>query len=101
MAKNFYVMTGTAAQADFVAVGAASTLFPNINAMAADQYYVYTANVASWIMQGAAPTAAALAGSMFVPANTPVYIDGAYGAKLAVIQDATVGKASLVRVKAV
>ena len=101
MAKNFFVMTGAVTQADSVAVGAVSVTFPNIVAMAADQYYVYTANVASWIKQGATPTASAAAGSMFVPANTPVYIDGAYGVQLAVIQDSTGGKASLVRVKAV
>lgn len=101
MAKNFFVMTGAATQADFVAVNTPAASFSNINAMAADQYYMYTANVGSWIKQGAAPVASAAAGSLYVPANTPVLIDGGYGAVLSVIYDGTIGKASLVRVKAV
>lgn len=85
--------------ADFVAVGATSAQFPNITAMAVNQYFLYSSNVASWIKQGSNPTASAAAGSMFVPAGYPVIICGADGAKLATIQDATGGKASLTPVR--
>lgn len=81
--------------ADAVAVGAASATFPVITTMAVGQRFVFVANTACWIAQGAAPVASAAAGSMFVPANTQVMIDGANGARLAVIQDAVAGKASL------
>ena len=91
-------VTGTTATADEVAVGAASALFPNIQTMAPGQYFIYCANVASWIKQGAAPTASAAAGSLFVPANTPYFISGALGIKLAVIEDGSAGKASLCQV---
>lgn len=100
MAKNFYVVTGSAAVADTVAVGAASAEFPNINTMAAGQYFVFCSSVACWIKQGTNPVASAAAGSMFVPANVQVMIDGALGTELAVIQASTGGTASLVRVKA-
>jgi len=45
------------------------------------------------------PAASAGAGSMFVPANTPIMLDGGVGSDLSVIQDATGGKATLVRCK--
>jgi hypothetical protein len=43
--------------------------------------------------------AVAGAGSMFVPANTPIIIDGANGPALAVIDDGTTGKCSLTPVQ--
>lgn len=101
MAKNFYLVTGAATQADVVAVGAASATFPNIIAMAAGETYVFTSTVACYIKQGAAPVASAAAGSALVPAGVQVLIDGALGIKLAVIQASTGGSASLVRAKAV
>lgn len=57
--------------------------------------YSYVANVASWIAQGATPTAVAGSGSMYVPAGVQVTIDGSLGAGLAVIDDGSAGKCSL------
>lgn len=57
--------------------------------------YLYVANVASWIAQGASPTASAGSGSMYVPAGAQIIIDGALGASLAVIDDGSAGKCSL------
>jgi hypothetical protein len=57
--------------------------------------YLLTSNVGLWCAQGSAPVAAPSSGSMYVPPNTPVLIDGANGASLAVVQDATAGKCSL------
>ena len=88
--------------ADEVAVGAASaafaTLLMDTTGSRGQHLYRYCANVASWIAQGAAPVASAGAGSMFVPAGVEVVVDGFDGAKLAVIEDGSAGKASLVPV---
>ncbi len=94
-----FPLTTDAAHADEVAVGAASATFPNITAMAPGQFFLLTSNVALWFKQGSAPVAVAAAGSMYLPPNTPVFISGANGAKLAVIEDSTAGKASLVAVQ--
>lgn len=93
------VVTGTNTQSDEVAVGAASAQFANIVAMAAGQMYVFVSSTACWILQGANPTASAAPGSMYVPPNTIVFIGGLNGIKLAVIQDAAPGKASLTKVQ--
>lgn len=50
---------------------------------------------ASFTVADQAITAAAGAGVMFVPPNTPVFLDGAFGRQGAIIQDAAGGKASL------
>jgi hypothetical protein len=96
------VIATSTTSADEVAVGAASATFPTLlmttTGIAGQNLYQYCSNVASWIAQGAAPTATAGPGSMYVPANTPVLVDGAQGAKLAVIEDSSAGKASLARV---
>lgn len=63
--------------------------------MVANLRYLFASTTACWIAQGASPTASAGAGSMLVPPNTIVVIDGTCGAKLAVIQDSVAGKASL------
>jgi hypothetical protein len=63
--------------------------------------YVYCANCDSWIQQGNAPTASAGAGSMFVPANMQLVLDGAYGVALSVIADSSSGRASLAPVVSV
>lgn len=89
---------GVNTESDEVAVGAVSAQFANIVAMVAASYYLFISNTGCWIQQGANPTASAAPGSMFVPANTPIYVGGQTGAKLAVIQDALSGKASLTRV---
>lgn len=60
--------------------------------------YRFCANVGTWIAQGAAPTASAGAGSMYIPAGKEVLLDGLEGAQLAVINDGSAGKASLVPV---
>jgi hypothetical protein len=81
------------------AVGSSSTTFAlTLDGTSYPQgvaLYEFVANVDSWICQGASPTASAGAGSMFVPANVPVIIDGVNGAALAVIQDSTSGRAAL------
>jgi hypothetical protein len=93
------VLTGVNTKSDQVAVGAASAQFPNIVAMAAGQMFVFVSSTACWIMQSANPTASAAPASMYVPPNTIVFISGSNGAKLAVIQDAAGGKASLTQVQ--
>jgi hypothetical protein len=75
------------------AVGAASASMGL--AMLPGKFYLYVANVDSWIAQGATPTASAAAGSMFVPAGLPILILGNNGADLATIEDVAAGKASL------
>ena len=80
-----------------VAVGATSTAFGA--SMVAGLYYTYVADVASWIAQGASPTASAGAGSCYVPAGVVLPIDGAAGADLAVIEASTGGRASLTRAR--
>jgi hypothetical protein len=94
-----FPITGSNATADEVAVGAVSAQFGNITAMGPGQYFLLTSNVALWWKQGSNPTASAASGSMYLPANTPVFINGALGIKLAVIEDSSGGKASLVQVQ--
>jgi hypothetical protein len=84
---------------DFTTVTVASAQFTTIAAMQVNQYFLYSSNTASWIKQGANPTASAAAGSMFVPAGFPVVICGQDGAKLATIRDTADGKASLTPVR--
>lgn len=81
--------------ADEVAVGVASAQFAAITTMAVGQFFLFVSSTACWIKPGANPTASAGAGSMYVPANFPIVVDGSLGAKLAVIRDAADGKASL------
>jgi hypothetical protein len=50
--------------------------------------YLFTSNVWCCIAQGTNPTAALADGSMFVPSNTPIVIQGRDGHKLAVIRTA-------------
>lgn len=78
------------------AVGAAHAEFGA--AMVADRYYILVANTDMWFAQADAPVASAGAGSMFLPAKTPVILNGSAGADVSVIQDSAVGKASLTRV---
>ena len=91
--------------ADEVAVGAGSvqfgTLLMTTTGVVGQNRYQYVANVASWIAQGSNPTATAGAGSTYVPAGVIVLLDGHLGAKLAVIQDGSGGKASLTPVQVV
>lgn len=68
--------------------------------MKAGSIWMFVCSTACWIKQGASAAlasspATAATGSMFVPATVTIYIDGACGADLSVIQDAAAGKASL------
>lgn len=74
----------------------AATMTPT---MVAGGFYQFVCTVACYILQGAAPTATAADGSMFVPANTPITLDGTAGAKLSVIRAASDGTACLTRLK--
>lgn len=66
--------------------------------MVAKEYWLFVSSTNCWITQGATPTAVAgAAGNMYVPANTPIVIDGRCGASLAVIQATAGGSASLTR----
>ena len=61
--------------------------------------YIFVCSVACYILQGAAPTATAADGSMYVPAGVTLLLDGTLGAKLSVIRAAGDGTASLTRAK--
>lgn len=74
-----------AGTSDFQAVTGSSVELAGTT-MVATGLYVLTCSVDTWVKQGAAPTAAAADGSMFVPAGLPLLIDGAQGAKLAVLK---------------
>jgi hypothetical protein len=86
------------ASADYSTVTATSQQFAAIIAMAAGEFYVFTSTIDCWIQQGADPEAEAAAGSLYVPANTPTYLDGRAGVKLAVLRaGGSDGAASLAR----
>lgn len=74
-----------AGSSDFQAVVTGSAEFAGTT-MTATDLYVFTCDIDCYVKQGAAPTAAASDGSMFVPAGMPLLIDGAQGAKLAVLR---------------
>src|SRR5579884_1035057 len=87
------------------AIGASSVAF---GAMTGTNLYILTASVACWIAVGTAPVAAAnAAGSMYVPANTPILLAGPGQGnagvgnqpawQVAVIQASSGGEASLAR----
>lgn len=81
---------------DSQAVGAASaTMTPT---MAKTETWMFVSSTDCWISQGAAPTAAAADGNMFVPAGVIITLSGKGGAKLAVIQASVAGTCSLTRV---
>lgn len=66
--------------------------------MGANEFWMFVSATACYIAQGANPTASAADGSVYVPANVIIPINGRAGAKLAVIQAASGGLASLTRV---
>lgn len=91
-----YPLSPDTTTSDSQAVGAvATTMAPTMGV--ADRW-LFVSSTNCWIAQGAAPTAAAADGSMFVPANVFVTISGKGGAKLSVIQASAAGTASLTRV---
>ena len=85
-----------AGQTDFTAVAGTSATFGAT--LLSGSVYVFAASTDCWIAQGASPTAAKAAGSMFVAKGQQVLLDGSQGPKLAVVQDAAAGAASLVEV---
>ena len=85
--------------ADFVAVGAASAQFGTIT-LAAGKLYVLTSSTDCWFLQGANPTAAKASPCMFVQKGVQLMVDGAQGAKVALIQDAVGGNASINQIDA-
>ena len=87
------------ASSDKLDVGVASAQFATLNALANGRIYRFICTVACWIKQAANPTASAAAGNMYVGANEVVLIDGALGAKLAVIRASGDGVATLTPVK--
>lgn len=92
--------SGTAFTSDVVAF-TTTTVFTGIGAaMTAGKLYVFTSTADCWISQGSAPTATKGAGSMFVQKGIQVLIDGAQGAKIAVLQDSAGGNANLVQIDA-
>lgn len=78
---------------DNQAVGVASAQFTT--SMTAAGTYLFVADTSCYIQQGANPTASSADGSMFVPANCPLLLQGRNGAKLAVIRSTADGNGSL------
>ena len=93
------VVSGAGYNSDFVAF-TTSTAFTGIGAaMTSGTFYALTMTAAGWICQSNAGTAATKGtGSIFLPANITLLIDGAQGSKLTVLQDSAGGNASLVQV---
>lgn len=75
------------------AVGGSSAVITFV--LVVDNFYLFASNTDCWIAQSATPVASAGAGSMYVPANLQVVINGRVGNHIAVIQDAGAGKCSL------
>ena len=98
----WYVPLGNGTQftSDFIAF-TTTTQFAGIGAaMTKGQLFVFTSTADCWISQGSNPTATKGAGSMFVQKGIQVLIDGANGAKLAILQDSAGGNANLVQIDA-
>ena len=86
-----------AGAADFLAFATAAQFAGVASAMVPGQMWWFISSAPCWILQGANPTAVKAASSLYVPANTYLLIDGAQGAKLSVLQDATGGNACMQR----
>lgn len=87
-------MTPEIPATDVKAVGGASVVFDLM--LENGRTYVLTSTTAAWIAQGSAPTAVAgTDGNFYLPADVALRIDGACGAKLAIIQASAGGFASL------
>ena len=97
IAAAIYYNDGTTA--DFVAVGAASAQFAGIT-LQAGKLYVLTSSADCWFLQGEDPTAAKASPCMFLQKGVQQLIDGAQGAKIALIQDAAGGNASINQIDA-
>ncbi len=55
--------------------------------MVAGEFYVVTSTIGAYILQGTNPTAAAADNNTYIGPNQSVMIDGAAGAKLAIIRE--------------
>lgn len=85
--------------AETLAVVAASAAFAAT--LDSTTLYQYVCSVGSYIKQGApTPTASAASLSLYVPANVPVVLSGAFGPKLAAIRTTADGTATLVKLAA-
>lgn len=90
-----YPATPNTAASDEIGVIVTSVTFGTL-LMVVRSFYLFTCTTNCWIKQSDAGTAATVgAGSMFWPANVPLFLAGKYGAKLSVIRDTADGKASL------
>lgn len=78
-----------------LAVTATADLFDT--EMLPHNYYRYVCTVASYIQTGTEPEAEAAAGSMFVPANSEVILDGRTGPLVSVIRASGDGVACITR----
>lgn len=92
--------TGTAYTSDFLSFTTTAQFAGIGSTMIAGQLFVFAATVDCWISQGSNPTSTKAIGSRFVKAGIEILIDGAQGAKLAVLQDSAGGNASLCRIDA-
>lgn len=86
-----------ASASDFLAFTTAAQFTGIAATMAAGQMWWFISTAACWILQGANPTATKAVGSLYVPANFYILIDGAQGAKLSVLQDSAGGNAVMQR----
>ncbi len=82
-------------QVETIAVTAVSDAFAL--PLADGARYLYVCDVASWITQGATPTADT--DGLYVPAATAVIIDGRDGVALATVRASGDGRASLVPIR--
>ena len=95
------VVSGTGYDSDFVAFTVDTAFSGFGNALTVGTLYMLTLTAAGWICQSNAGTAATKGvGSLYLPANVQILIDGAQGSKLHILQDAAGGNASLVKVTA-
>ncbi len=79
-----------------LAVGVAAASFGvDMPAGNGEKLHEFVCTTDCWIKQGAAPTASAASGSMFVPALRTVLIDAGAGVKLSVIRNTADGSATL------
>ena len=95
-------VAGTTGYNSDVVAFTTSTLFAGIGStMTTGQIFMFQATADCWIAQGTgAVTASKGVGSFFVQKGIQIFIDGAQGSKLAVLQDTAGGNASLVQVTA-
>lgn len=93
------LLTHELATSEFLAVTGASA--PFTTDMLPGEVWEYVCDVASWIKQGATPTASAGSGSMYVPAGRAVLVEAAFdaGENLAAIRAVGSGSATLTRMR--